>query len=106
MSTPITESTYYILISLLKPNHGYGIIQKVEELTEKRVTLGAGTLYGALNNMQEKKWIKLYSEELDSRKKKEYVITALGKDVLKSEIKRLEELISNGRMELRENDEV
>lgn len=106
MSTPITESTYYILISLLKPNHGYGIIQKVEELTEKRVTLGAGTLYGALNNMQEKRWIKLYSEELDSRKKKEYVITALGKDVLKSEIKRLEELISNGRMELRENDEV
>lgn len=100
MGTPITESTYYILLAVLKPNHGYGIIQKVEELTNGRVLLGPGTLYGAINTLLEKKWIMLYSEEKDSRKKKEYLITEIGRKSLVEEIDRLEELIKNGRKEL------
>ena len=104
MGTPITESTYYILLSVLKPNHGYGIIQKVEELTNGRVILGPGTLYGALNTLLEKRWIKLYSEEKSSRKKKEYLITNVGREVLIEEIDRLEELIKNGREEIEIND--
>ena len=104
MGTPITESTYYILLAVLKPNHGYGIIQKVEELTNGRVVLGPGTLYGAINTLLEKKWIKLYSEEKNSRKKKEYLVTDSGKMILVNEIERLEELIKNGRKEIDEND--
>jgi DNA-binding PadR family transcriptional regulator len=49
MGAPLTESMFYILLSLLQPNHGYGIMQQVEERTKGRVALGAGTLYGALN---------------------------------------------------------
>lgn len=100
MGTPITESTYYILLAVLKPNHGYGIIQRVEELTNRRVSLGAGTLYGAINTLLEKGWIMLYSEEKNSRRKKEYLITNLGKNILLEEIDRLEELIKNGRGEI------
>ena len=104
MGTPITESTYYILLAVLKPNHGYGVIQKVEELTNGRVVLGPGTLYGAINTLLEKKWIKLYSEEKSSRKKKEYLITDSGRIILFNELERLEELIKNGRKEIGVND--
>lgn len=104
MGIPITESTYYILLAVLKPNHGYGIIQKVQELTDERVILGPGTLYGAINKLLEKNYIKLYSEEKNSRKKKEYAITDLGLKVLGDEIKRLEELVENGKREMGKND--
>jgi len=103
MVTPITESTYYILLAVLKPSHGYGVIQKVEELTNGRVILGPGTLYGAINTLLEKRWIKLYSEEKSSRKKKEYLITDSGKIILFNELERLEELIKNGRKEIEVN---
>ena len=104
MSSPITESTYYILLALLKPNHGYGIIQKVEDLTNGRVILGPGTLYGAINTLLEKKWIILYSEEKDSRKKKEYLISEEGRKILFDEIERLKELVRNGIREIEVND--
>ena len=76
----MTEAVYYILLALRKPNHGYGIIQEVERLTSGRVVLGAGTLYGAIQTLQKKTWIEIYSVDTTSRKKKEYVITALGRD--------------------------
>ena len=104
MGAPLTESMFYILLSLLQPNHGYGIMQQVEERTKGRVALGAGTLYGALNTQLEKKWITLHSQDDTSRKKKEYLITALGKEVLNEEIARLGELFENGRKAM-ENDE-
>ena len=104
MGAPLTESMFYILISLLQPNHGYGIMQQVEERTKGRVALGAGTLYGALNTRLEKKWIMLHSQDDQSRKKKEYLITALGKEILNEEITRLSELLENGRKAM-ENDE-
>ncbi|MDF2513432.1 MAG: putative transcriptional regulator, partial [Herbinix sp.] len=43
---PLTEALYYILLSVRKPNHGYGIIQEIESITNSRVILGPGTLYG------------------------------------------------------------
>ena len=104
MGAPLTESMFYILLSLLQPNHGYGIMQQVEERTKGRVALGAGTLYGALNTLLEKKWTTLHSQDDTSRKKKEYLITALGKEVLNEEIARLGELFENGRKAM-ENDE-
>lgn len=92
----LTEGVFYILLSLYSPMHGYGIMQNVKELSNGRVDLGAGTLYGAINTLLEKKWIKFIPGEKDSRKK-EYQITELGKEILKDEIIRLEELITNGK---------
>ena len=91
----LTEAVYYILLSLTKPMHGYGIMQNVEKLSNGRVKLAAGTLYGALNTLLEKGWISALSDENKSRKK-EYLITDNGKEVLYSEIDRLKELIENG----------
>lgn len=96
-STPLTEALFYILLSVRKPNHGYGIIQEVERLTEGRVVLGPGTLYGAIQTMTAKGWIRIYSEETESRKKKEYIITDLGRRIFEEERKRLEELLRNAR---------
>jgi len=61
--------------------------------------LGAGTLYGAINTLVQKQWIRAASEDKDSRKK-EYVITDLGKEVLHFEMARLEELLVIGKGEL------
>lgn len=92
----LTEAVYYILLSLLSPMHGYGIMQNVELLSGGRVKLAAGTLYGAINTLLEKGWITALSGEKESRKK-EYQITAAGREVLLAEISRLQELIENGK---------
>ena len=93
---PLTEAVYYILLSLLEPLHGYGIIQNVEKLSGGRVRLAAGTLYGAINTLLEKGWIIALEGEADSRKK-EYVITELGREMLQKEVQRLWELLENGK---------
>ena len=92
----LTEGVYYILLSLLEPLHGYGIIQNVEQLSGGRVRLAAGTLYGAINTLLEKGWITALAGEADSRKK-EYVITDLGREMLHKELQRLSELLENGK---------
>ena len=94
----LTEALFYILLSVRKPNHGYGIIQEIEELTKGRVVLGAGTLYGAIQTMEAKGWIKVYSQETGSRKKKEYIITDMGKTVFAEETVRLAELLENSKL--------
>ena len=91
----LTEAVYYILLSLLSPRHGYGIMQNAESLSAGRVKLAAGTLYGAINSLLEKGWITALPGEKDSRKK-EYVITEEGRSVLKAELARLQELVANG----------
>ena len=95
-NTALTEAVYYILLSLMQPMHGYGIMQNVEQLSNGRVKLAAGTLYGAINTLLEKGWIISLTGEKDSRKK-EYQITDQGKQTLEIEIIRLRELIENGR---------
>ncbi|MCL6602868.1 MAG: PadR family transcriptional regulator [Paenibacillus sp.] len=75
--------------------HGYGIIQNVVALSKGRVNLAAGTLYGALNTLLERQWIRALPGEFNSRKK-EYEITDFGKQVINTELLRLQELIDNG----------
>ena len=91
----LTESTYYILLALYSPQHGYGIMQQVESLSKGRVRLAAGTLYGALNALCDKGWIVQLPVE-DGSRRKEYRLTLKGLDVLKAEIGRLKELLENG----------
>lgn len=92
----LTEAVFYILLSLTQSRHGYGIMQNVHQLSKGRITLAAGTLYGAINTLLDKGWISALPEIKDSRKK-EYIITDEGLLVLKAEISRLEELLTNGK---------
>jgi len=93
---PLTETVYYVLLALVEPRHGYGIMQFVRELTEGRVDIGAGTLYGAISTLQDKGWIAPFGPARGDRKK-EYLITPQGLDVLAAEISRLEGLLRDGR---------
>ena len=97
----LTEATYYILLSLVRPRHGYGIMQLTEELSGGRVHLAAGTLYGALNALSTKGWIIQLPSDEDSRRK-EYRLTEKGLQVLRAEVERLRELADNGERILRE----
>lgn len=99
--SPLTEASYYILLSLKSPIHGYGIIKKVEEMTNGRLLLSAGTLYGVIMKFMKTNLIKLVSEQVTSKKKKEYVITQDGIDLLNYELKRLKEMVSNSEIEVR-----
>ena len=91
----LTEATYYILLSLVEPRPGYGIMQQAEALSAGRVRLAAGTLYGALSSLCDKGWIRLLPVEAGSRKK-EYVLTDEGFRVLRAELARLRELVTSG----------
>ena len=92
---PLTEAVYYILLSLFEPMHGYGIMQHVKKISGERLVLGAGTLYGAINSLVEKGWISEMGDNKVSRKK-EYLITDVGKHIVRLELLRLKELLENG----------
>ena len=87
----LTETTFFVLLSVYLPNHGYGIMQFIENETHGRLSLGAGTLYGAINTLMKKGWIVPYGDDNNSRKK-EYVLSALGKDITIQELERLKQL--------------
>lgn len=92
--SPLTEASYYILLSFHHANHGYGVIKQVEEMTNGRLTLAAGTLYGAITTFVKNKLIVLVGVE-GTKKKKTYQITELGQELLVYEYNRLCELVDN-----------
>ncbi|MDO4491247.1 MAG: PadR family transcriptional regulator [Lachnospiraceae bacterium] len=89
---PMTETGFYILLCLQEANHGYGIVQKVKELTDGEINLTPGTMYGSLSKM-EKDGLISFLQERDKRKI--YQITELGKEVLTVECKRIDRLYKN-----------
>lgn len=91
---PLTETTYLILLSLIEPRHGYAIIKNVEELSDNNVKIAAGTMYGALDNLNKQAWIEEVASE--NKRRKVYQITDKGKEVLESEIERLSNLTNLG----------
>ena len=97
---PMTETAFYILLCLKQPNHGYGIVQTVEKLTDGVIRLAPGTMYGSLSKMEKDGLIQFIREE---EKRKIYKITDLGRQVLDLEMKRIERLYQN-MMEVRENE--
>jgi DNA-binding PadR family transcriptional regulator len=86
---PMTETAFFILLCLRKPNHGYGIVQTVEKLTDGAIKLAPGTMYGSLSKMEKDKVIRFVREE---DKRKIYEITELGTEVLDVELRRIERL--------------
>lgn len=94
---PMTETAFYILLCLRKPNHGYGIVQIVEKLTDGAIRLSPGTMYGSLSKMEKDGLIQFLREE---DKRKIYQITELGTEVLQLERQRIERLYRIAQEEL------
>ena len=86
---PMTETAFYILFCLQKPNHGYGIVQMVEKMTDGGVRLAPGTMYGSLSKMEKDGVIRFVREE---DKRKNYEITELGLEILGIELDRIRRL--------------
>ena len=86
---PMTETAFYILFCLQKPNHGYGIVQTVEKLTDGAIRLAPGTMYGSLSKMESDGVIRFVKEE---DKRKIYEITELGLEILNIELNRIKSL--------------
>ena len=93
----MTETGFYILLCLQQPNHGYGIVQRVEQMTDGEIRLTPGTMYGSLSKMEKDELISFVREE---EKRKIYQITELGRQVLELELKRIERLYRNSREEI------
>jgi len=93
---PLTETTLYILLSLVpQPQHGYAIMKEVEGMSNGRVHLSTGTLYGAIKRMLEQGWIERYDETVvDGRSRKAYRLTDLGGRILQAETARMQSLIT------------
>lgn len=95
---PLTEATYYVLVSLVEPRHGYGIMQNVAALTGGEVRIGPGTLYGALTNLLKQGLIERSGdEEAEGERRKIYGLTTLGRSIVLLECKRLETMARIGR---------
>ncbi|MFC2032743.1 PadR family transcriptional regulator [Chloroflexota bacterium] len=90
---PLTESTYYILLTLVEPLHGYAVMQKIEKVSKGTVKVGPGTLYGAFTSLEKEGLIVKVKEE---NRRKSYTLTPKGKRVLINQIKRLEIMTQNG----------
>ena len=93
---PMTETGFYILYCLQNEMHGYNIIQKGKQMTNGEIVISAGTMYGSLSKMEKDGLIQFMKEE---EKRKYYIITALGKEILTIELKRIERLYKNSRGE-------
>ncbi len=87
---PLTETTYYILLSLLEPAHGYIMMQKVEQLSNQRVKIAAGTMYGAIENLLKQQLIK--TVQSTDKRRKTYVITEKGIELLRLDCERMKHI--------------
>jgi DNA-binding PadR family transcriptional regulator len=89
---PMSETMFYILLSLKQERHGYAIMQHVKELTKGRIILGAGTVYSSLGKLESDGLIESIREE---ERRKIYTITPLGIQILREEAERIAELYNN-----------
>jgi DNA-binding PadR family transcriptional regulator len=90
---PITEPVLLILLSLAtQPRHGYAILRDTEQISDGRVRLSTGTLYGALRRLLDDGWIERFKDEDTSRGKQSYRLTSLGRRNLQAEVSRLKQL--------------
>ncbi len=94
---PMTETGFYILFCLQKPQHGYGIGLQVKKMTDGEVSISAGTMYGTLSKMEKDGLIAFFAEE---EKRKLYQITPLGREILDLEIQRIKRLYRNSMEEI------
>ena len=94
---PMTETGFYILFCLQEENHGYGITQKVRQMTGREILISPGTMYGSLSKMEKDGLIAFTREE---EERKLYQITELGTEILRTELARIERLYRNSKGEM------
>lgn len=92
---PLTETTAYILMALSRPLHGYGVMQRAETMSEGTVKVGPGTLYGAFSALEKEGLIEKAGE---IKRRKLYILTAAGRQVIKEHIRRTQILVKNGEI--------
>lgn len=93
---PLTPAVFHILLALAEePKHGYGIMQDVEEMTDGQVTMGPGTLYGAVKRLLRDNLIEEVDNppDADDKRRKYYALTAFGERVLRAEVARMQALV-------------
>ena len=91
---PLTPTAFHTLVALASgPGHGYAIAKEVEELTDGRIVMGPGTLYGSLQRMLSASLIEAADnpgdEGLHTERRRYYRMTPLGSAALRSESERL-----------------
>ncbi|WP_431026728.1 PadR family transcriptional regulator [Lysinibacillus sp. LZ02] len=91
----MTEAMYYVLLALMHPNHGYQLMHAITEVSNGRLNMGPGTLYGVLSRMQKDDLISLAE---DDGRRKTYQITLEGEQALRTEYSRLKSLIQDGNI--------
>ena len=94
---PLSEAVFFILLSLSPgPKHGYAIMKDVQALSNARVNLSTGTLYGALKRLLEKGWLRRVDDGQDEsgRERKAYTLTQLGRGILEAETARMQNLVA------------
>lgn len=105
---PLREPTFLILLSLAPgPRHGYAILKEVESLSEGRVKMSTGTLYGAIERLLDQAWIRRVDDPMPNetnRERKSYELTDLGRKMLEAEIARLRKLVSVAQARLVEDN--
>ena len=94
---PLTEAAYCVLLCLTNPLHGYAIMEKVTLMTGSRLMLSPGTLYGLLRTFEHRGLIYRDMSAGRYTRRKLYVLTDLGREVLEAELDRLEQLTRSGR---------
>jgi len=104
---PLREPTFFILLSLSPgPKHGYAILKEVEILSESRLILSTGTLYGAIKRLLDRDWIRRVDDPIPNeteRERKAYSLTELGRKVLNAELERLQKLVSVAKIHTAES---
>ena len=90
---PMTEAMYYVLLALVHPGHGYGMMQRIKELSGGRIIMGPGTLYGVLTRMRKEGLIILREED---ERRKTYEMTGAGRDALMAEYARIQRMVDDG----------
>ena len=91
---PLSETTFYAMLCLTQPMHGYAIMQNVEKVSQGIVHIGPGTIYGILSTLETQGLIRVDHEE---ERRKCYRLTEKGRQVLREQIRRLEVMVENGR---------
>lgn len=99
---PLSEAVLLILMSLAaEPRHGYALMKDIETLSQGRVRLSTGTLYGALHRLLQDGWIERFAQEDTSRDKQAYRLTSPGRRQLQAELERMKQLTRAGSARLR-----
>ena len=106
-TTPLTEATFFILLSLSPaPKYGYAIMKEVKVLSNGRIVFSTGTLYGALRRLLEQGWIKRVSDPEPNptdRERKAYTLTDKGRKIVNAEMERLKFLVATAQRQIPES---